>query len=107
MAHHHSSNDTFVGIRQTFLMRLKPRNCIHCGEEYTPTPHKPGFINECWDCGEVSDKDTPRLGGNMIYSHKTAPTIEIKPLDQAQQFAKRARRQNSTGVTNDLVQTKQ
>ncbi len=30
---------------------MKMRVCVVCGEAYVLTSNKPGFINECGDCG--------------------------------------------------------
>jgi len=62
--------------------------CRDCGEEFQFKRDKPGYVNQCEDCAE----DVERVGGNMIWSHKTAPEIEIKPMEQAKQFAKASKR---------------
>lgn len=57
--------------------------CKNCKTDFTPYPGKPGYINQCTECAT----DVPLLGGNMIYTHKTAPELEIKPLAKAKVFA--------------------
>lgn len=84
----------------------KIRQCVKCGGDYELTPKKLGFINECGTCGAESDQHTERLGGNMIYSHKTAATIEIKSLAKAQTFAKLGRRNGGQCVLSNLVERK-
>lgn len=75
--------------------------CRNCGEEFVPRPNKPGYVDQCENCAT----DVPKLGGNMIWSHKTAPDLEIKPLAQARQFAKLQARIGA-GVTRSLIQSK-
>lgn len=64
-------------------------------------PGKPGYVNQCVDCAD----DVPLLGGNMIWSHKTAPEIEIKSMAAAKVFASKTRRFGA-GVTCCLTQSK-
>ena len=64
--------------------------CIKCNQIVILTPDKPGRINECYDCGRKSE--IPRVGGNMIWSHKTAPDLEIKSMKEAKVFAKQQKR---------------
>jgi len=66
----------------------KKIKCRDCGEEFRFTKNKPGYVNQCEDCAT----DVERVGGNMIWSHKTAPEIEIKPMEQAKAFAKATKR---------------
>lgn len=82
-----------------------PKECVNCGEEFYPKRDKPGKIDECWTCGRKSEKDIVKLGGNMIWEHKTAPTIEIKPLSEARSFAKKTRRFGA-GVLASITQPK-
>lgn len=86
-------------------MSNKTRQCIRCGVEYTLYPKKPGLITECTECGRNSELGIEQLGGNMIYSHKTGATIEIKPMSEAIEFAKKTRRLGA-GVTASLTQSK-
>lgn len=74
-------------------------NCIHCDAIIIERRDKPGFVNECEDCAV----DVPRVGGNMIFLHKTGPYIEIKPMEQARRFASKTRRFGA-GVTASIVQ---
>jgi hypothetical protein len=71
---------------------MQKRTCVRCGAEYSLYKGKPGFVNECKDCGLESEEGLPRFGGNMIYSHKTAGEIQILSLDSAKHFANLARR---------------
>lgn len=68
------------------------RKCIKCGDEYTPYKGKPGFINECTNCGRDSESGQERLGGVMIYSHKTAGEIQILPMKSAKNHLRTAAR---------------
>lgn len=34
---------------------MKSRQCVKCGEYYEPTKNKPGFVNECSECGAESE----------------------------------------------------
>lgn len=50
------------------------RTCVKCGDEFELYSGKPGLSTECDFCAEeVVDKYT----GNMIYDHKTGPSIQI------------------------------
>lgn len=60
--------------------------CRDCGEEFTEVPGKRGYRNQCPECSE-KQTEPELLGGNMVYLHKTAPYIELKPLSKAQSFA--------------------
>lgn len=76
--------------------------CRTCGEEFISYPNKPGYINQCTDCAE----DVPKLGGNMIWEHKTAPYIEIKSLQEAKRFAKLNKR-NCCGPLSSIIVPKE
>ena len=78
------------------------RNCSKCKAEYVLKLDKPGLIHHCPKC---SVEKVERLGGNMIYSHKTAPDLEIKPISKAVEFAGKQRRFGA-GVTCCLTQSK-
>jgi hypothetical protein len=78
------------------------RKCSKCKKDYLLTLDKPGLIHHCPKC---STERVERLGGNMIYSHKTAPDIEIKPISRAVEFASKQRRFGA-GVTCCLTQSK-
>ena len=41
---------------------MKMRLCVKCGEAYVLTPSKPGYINECGDCGA---DDVAMIGVNL------------------------------------------
>ena len=83
-----------------------PRICIDCGEEFKITLDKPGRINQCAECGESTELDgEERLGGNMIYTGKQAPEIEIKPISRAQDFAGKTQRFGA-GVTMSICESK-
>jgi len=62
------------------------RECRNCGELYDPAHKAKGYIYLCEEC---SGNDVERTGGNMIWEHKTAPYIEIKPMGEAERFAKK------------------
>lgn len=68
------------------------RECVDCGVEYSLTPHKPGFINQCADCGRNAEKGQTRLKGVMIYPHKTSAEIQILPEQSAETHIKAASR---------------
>lgn len=86
------------------------RNCRFCTEPFTPLPGKPGHIDVCYatECQRHDAKQTPepdKLGGNMVWDHKTAPELEIKPLARAQAFAKLTRR-TGCGPLRAITQSK-
>lgn len=78
------------------------KSCKDCGEEFNWYPGKPGYINQCEECSD----DVPLQGGNMIWDHKTAPYIEIKPMKDALIFAKQTSRRNCGPLTS-IVQRKE
>jgi hypothetical protein len=80
------------------------RECTICGREYVLDRNKPGLINQCWDCGSLHET-TARVGGNMIYTSKQAPEIEIKPMREARKFNRKTRRLGA-GVTASLCVSK-
>lgn len=82
------------------------RQCDDCSEEYKLTSDKPGRINQCGECGESTELDgEERLGGNMIWTGKQAPEIEIKPISRAQDFADKTQRFGA-GVTMSICESK-
>lgn len=80
---------------------MTTRTCRNCGEEFIARPGKPGFINQCEDCAH----DVPLLGGNMIWDHKTAPSLVIRPLADAQ-FISKLQKRVGTGVIRSIVSVK-
>lgn len=77
-------------------------NCRDCGSPFALFPGKPGYVDQCENCA----RDVPLLGGNMIWTHKTAPSIEIKPMDQAVLFAKKQKRFGA-GPLRSISQSKE
>ena len=70
-------------------------------------PGKPDRINVCYksECQEQEEQERPEpdlLGGNMIWHHKTAPELVIKPLGSAQAFAK-VQRRFGAGVLSSIT----
>jgi hypothetical protein len=85
--------------------------CRYCEEPFKPMPNKPGRIDVCYktDCQEQDEKEMPepdRLGGNMIWNHKTAPEIEVKFLVEAKDFAKKTKRIGA-GVVRSMTESKE
>ena len=80
------------------------RTCSDCGDEYHLTRDKPGKIYQCWSCGSKSET-TERVGGNMIFTSKHAPEIEIKPMDEARRFNSKTKRLGA-GVTASIIKSK-
>jgi len=81
----------------------KVLTCKTCGEDFYSDQNKPGYINVCYDC---TTEDVEKLGGNMIYEHKTAPGLEIKPISKARGFAKMTKRFGA-GVTCSLTTSRE
>lgn len=52
--------------------------CSNCKAEYDKKERlgKPGLISHCSDCAEEIG-DIQQYTGNMIWSHKTAPSLQI------------------------------
>lgn len=68
------------------------KECRDCGREFKPMPGKPGYIDQCPNC---SKPELDVYGGNMVWHHKTAPELEIKPLAAAKRFSKLQARSGS------------
>lgn len=53
--------------------------CVHCDEEFTLTRTKPGFANECGDCGQLTEdqKGNTRPGGVVEYECKTNGVMKV------------------------------
>jgi hypothetical protein len=68
------------------VKKLAQLKCRDCGEMFTEVPGKRGYRNQCVPCSE-KQAEPERIGGNMVWDHKTAPYIELKPLSQARAFA--------------------
>ena len=77
--------------------------CRHCGDEFELRPGKPGLIDEC---PLHAHDGVEKVGGNMIYEHKTAPYIEIKSMASAKRFAALTSRWGA-GVTKSLTQSRE
>jgi len=78
------------------------RICQKCGADFVLRPGKPGLINQCPDCAT----DIAKVGGNMIWSHKTAPELEIKSMVEAKIFA-RATNRFGAGPLRAITQSKE
>jgi len=86
-------------------MRKSKLICRDCNKEFTEKlPGTPGFRNQCPTCS-LSQSEPEPIGGNMIWDHKTAPYIELKPMSQAKIFAAQTKRFGA-GVTACLVESK-
>jgi len=59
--------------------------CRYCGDQFTPKPGKPGFIDECPEC--LHDKTTPKTP--PIKSISPEALERIKLLDKTLSFYKR------------------
>lgn len=83
------------------------KQCSICERPYKLTQSKPGLVSQCWDCGQEyeDEKDIQRVGGNMIWLHKTGPEIEIKSMEKTKLFAKMTKRLGA-GVTMSLCVSK-
>jgi hypothetical protein len=89
------------------MRRLCLVKCRECGEDFNRREaelRKTGFIDQCNRCAE-GQLDVERWGANSIYTHKTAPEIEIKAMSEALAFAKKQRRYGA-GVTMCLTTSK-
>lgn len=55
--------------------------CVDCGEPFDPSAaeHKRyGTSDRCGPCAQVAAPGPPRKRGQMVWTHKTAPTLEIE-----------------------------
>lgn len=82
------------------MSNSKIKKCKHCGEEYNIRFKTVGYIDECNKCAEElgSDKNTPRLGGILEFSHKTAPVLKIMSLEDAQTIKRKTDRKGGSGI---------
>jgi hypothetical protein len=79
------------------------RECRHCGTSYDTRTKTKGFIYLCEEC---SAPDVELHGGNMIWEHKTAPYIEIKPLGEAERFASKQVRSSAASPLRNMCQAR-
>ena len=87
-------------------MKQTKLTCRDCGKEFIEDPNKTqGYRNQCPECS-LTQVEPERIGGNMIWDHKTAPYIELKPLSKAKAFAAKTKRFGA-GVTTSLVEPKE
>lgn len=81
---------------------MKPRimTCRHCKTkfEWDGQP-KAGFVDEC-GCKVTEEEEL--VGGNMIYTGKTGPELELKPLSKAKVFAFCSKRYGAS-ITKTLI----
>lgn len=61
--------------------------CQNCNSEYNKTERlgKQGRVSICTECA-LEEGDVQRYTGNMIYSHKTAPSIQINKDPKVTQY---------------------
>ncbi len=58
-----------------------PIVCSECGEPFDPDApeHKPfGRSDQCGPCAQAADTGPRRKRGQMVWTHKTAPVLEIE-----------------------------
>jgi hypothetical protein len=79
------------------------RECRHCGNSYDTRSKTKGFVYLCEEC---SAPDVEPLGGNMIWEHKTAPYIEIKPMGEAERFAAKQVRTSAASPLLNMCQAR-
>ena len=79
------------------------RECRNCSQEYDTRSKTKGFIYLCEEC---SAPDVELLGGNMIWEHKTAPYIEIKPQGEAERFARKTVRTSASSPLLNMCQAR-
>jgi len=62
-------------------------NCSKCDTEYNKKDRlgKNGKITNCEDCAS-EDGDIQKYTGNMIFSHKTAPSLQINKDPKVTQY---------------------
>ncbi len=82
-----SSRPNHAPIIDSRVREGKTRICSECGTEYNELLRlgKPGKITECPEC---ASEEVEKYKGFMIFSHKTAPEIEIKQGDKLIKEAK-------------------
>lgn len=68
-------------------------------------PNSPGYRNQCPNCSEKQE-EPEHIGGNMIWDHKTAPELELKPMAKAKAFAKKTERFGA-GVTKSITTSRE
>ena len=78
--------------------------CRGCGQPI-PDRRLQAVPTTVW-CVTCAETRVERVGGNMLWEHKTGAVIEIKPESEAQAFAKKTRRFNYNaciGVSSPLA----
>jgi hypothetical protein len=69
---------------------LTSRRCAACHALIAPA-RLAALPTTPW-CVACAETRVARLGGNMVWSHKTGPVIEVKPMAKAKRFARLTRR---------------
>lgn len=69
---------------------MPARCCRACGATI-PDRRLQAVPSTVW-CVRCAEERVERLGGNPVWTHKTAPEVEIKPESEAQAFASKTRR---------------
>lgn len=50
--------------------------CVTCKERFTPAAGKPGFVNQCWSCGEETEA---RRGVTPLRNGDSRLSLAIDP----------------------------
>ena len=75
-------------------MATTMRLCDECDAEI-PAARLAAMPRTRW-CVACAESRTELLGGNMVWHHKTAPQLELKPISEARVFASKTRRHAPT-----------
>lgn len=72
------------------MVTVKSRACAAC-QKPIPAARLAAVPDTSW-CVGCAESRVHRVGGNMVWDHKTAPTLEVKSAGQAKAFARATRR---------------
>jgi DksA/TraR C4-type zinc finger protein len=75
-------------------MTTTESRCVEC-ERSIPAARLAAMPGTRW-CVRCADSRTERIGGNMVWSHKTAPELELRPLSEAREWHRRYDRRRAT-----------
>jgi hypothetical protein len=77
---------------------VKKRKCRDCREWFTPTPNKPGYVNQCANCAT----DVEKVMAEVSWENKHTPIINVTTRKKAVKFNNSTKRFGA-GVTKAIA----
>lgn len=65
------------------MVKTKTLICRTCGDPFSFYQGKPGYIDQCSDCGK---KDVPLLKAKVSWENKHTPVVEVCSAEEADAF---------------------